>query len=93
MALTATLKNIKEKLLGANPTVIWTGNGYHIYQSIDSFILEEEEVFSSRNFDQPTILVTAITKRSATKKLKAIQYRYEIPVLISMLGSQFIRKS
>jgi hypothetical protein len=89
MALTATLKNIKEKLLGANPTVIWTGNGYHIYQSIDSFILEEEEVFSSRNFDQPTILVTAITKRPATKKLKAIQYRYEIPVLISMLGSQF----
>jgi hypothetical protein len=52
MALTATLKNIKEKLLGANPTVLWTGNGYHIYQPIDAFVLEEEEVFSK--FDQPS---------------------------------------
>jgi hypothetical protein len=52
MALTATLKNIKEKLQGANPTVLWTGNGYHIYQPIDAFILEEEEVFS--NFNQPS---------------------------------------
>ena len=53
MALTATLKNIKEKLLGANPTVLWTGNGYHIYQPMDAFILEEEEIFSSK-FDQPS---------------------------------------
>jgi hypothetical protein len=53
MALTTTLKNIREKLLGANPTVLWTGNGYHIYQPIDAFILEEVEVFS-RNFDQPS---------------------------------------
>jgi hypothetical protein len=53
MALTATLKNIKEKLLGANPTVLWTGNGYHIYQPIDAFVLEEENIFS-RNFDQPS---------------------------------------
>jgi hypothetical protein len=52
MALTATLKNIKEKLLGANPTVLWTGNGYHIYQPIDAFILEEENIFSK--FDQPS---------------------------------------
>jgi Primase X len=52
MALTATLKNIKEKLLGVNPTVLWTGNGYHIYQPIDAFILEEENIFSK--FDQPS---------------------------------------
>jgi hypothetical protein len=50
MALTATLKTIKEKLLGANPTVLWTGNGYHIYQPIEAFVLEEEGAFS--NFDQ-----------------------------------------
>jgi hypothetical protein len=42
MALTATLKNIREKLLGANPTVLWTGNGYPIDQPIDAFILEGE---------------------------------------------------
>jgi hypothetical protein len=52
MALTATLKNIKEKLFDANPTVLWTGNGYHIYQPIEAFVLEEEEVFS--DFDQPS---------------------------------------
>jgi hypothetical protein len=34
MALTATLKNIKEKLLEADSTVLCTGNGYHIYQPI-----------------------------------------------------------
>jgi hypothetical protein len=52
MALTATLKNIKEKLLDGNPTVLWTGNGYHVYQPIDAFILEEENIFSK--FDQPS---------------------------------------
>ena len=52
MALTATLKNIKEKLFDANPTVLWTGNGYHIYQPIEAFVLEEEEVFNE--FDQPS---------------------------------------
>jgi hypothetical protein len=52
MALTATLKNIKEKLQGANPTVLWTGNGHHIYQPIGAFILEQEEIFSK--FNQPS---------------------------------------
>jgi hypothetical protein len=52
MALTATLKNIKEKLQGANSNVLWTGNGYHIYQPIDAFILDEENIFSK--FDQPS---------------------------------------
>jgi hypothetical protein len=52
MALTATLKNIKEKLFDANPTILWTGNGYHIYQPIEAFVLEEEEVFNE--FDQPS---------------------------------------
>jgi Primase X len=28
------------------PTVLWTGNGYHIYQPVNGFILEEEERFA-----------------------------------------------
>lgn len=34
LALTATLKNIKNKLSGARPTVLWSGRGYHINQPI-----------------------------------------------------------
>lgn len=28
------------------PTILWTGNGYHIYQPMNGFILEEEERFA-----------------------------------------------
>jgi hypothetical protein len=52
LALTNTLRKIKEKLSEAYPTVLWSGNGYHIYQPIEAFVLEEEEVFSSNEFDQ-----------------------------------------
>jgi hypothetical protein len=51
-ALKSTLRNIKENLSGANPTVLWSGNGYHIYQPIDAFILEEYDIFS--DFDLPS---------------------------------------
>ena len=34
LALTKTLKNIKEKLGGAHPSLIWSGRGYHIIQPI-----------------------------------------------------------
>ena len=54
LALTNTLGNIKEKLSEAYPTVLWSGNGYHIYQPIEAFVLEEEEVFSRNEFDQPS---------------------------------------
>lgn len=43
-ALSKTLQNIKEGI-GGNPTVLWTGNGYHIYQPISEFLLEEYETF------------------------------------------------
>src|SRR6476659_7297214 len=33
--LQITLSNIKKRL-GGVPTVLWTGNGYHIYQSLDN---------------------------------------------------------
>jgi hypothetical protein len=34
-ALEATLQNIKNKLDGAHPTVLWSGRGYHIIQPIN----------------------------------------------------------
>jgi hypothetical protein len=43
-ALNKTLQNIKDTT-GGNPTVVWTGNGYHVYQPVSGFILEEYEVF------------------------------------------------
>jgi hypothetical protein len=42
-ALKKTLEKIKD--FGGNATVLWTGNGYHIYQPVDGFILEEYETF------------------------------------------------
>jgi hypothetical protein len=42
--LTSTLKSIKDSI-GGTPTVLWTGNGYHIYQPVSGFILEEYETF------------------------------------------------
>jgi hypothetical protein len=44
-ALQNTLSKIKQ-VIGGYPTVLWTGNGYHIYQPMSGFILEEEEVFA-----------------------------------------------
>lgn len=40
--LKKTLTKINGRLQGANPTVIWTGNGYHIYQPLNGFVLEKE---------------------------------------------------
>lgn len=50
LALERTLKNIRE--LGSEPTVLWSGNGYHVYLPINAFVLEQEEVFTK--FDQPS---------------------------------------
>ncbi len=35
-----TSKTIKEKLEGCNPTILWTGNGYHIYVAFETRPLE-----------------------------------------------------
>ncbi|MFZ0510272.1 MAG: DNA primase noncatalytic subunit PriX [Candidatus Nitrosopolaris sp.] len=51
-ALTSVLKNINEKFKGVQPTVIWSGNGYHIYLPIQAFILELERVFAE--YEQPS---------------------------------------
>jgi hypothetical protein len=41
--LKKSLEKIKD--FGGNPTVLWTGNGYHIYLPVAGFILEEYEIF------------------------------------------------
>lgn len=52
-ALNKTLQNIKYKLgYACNPTVIWSGHGYHIYQPAEPFVLEQEVQFAK--FDQPS---------------------------------------
>ena len=51
-ALRNTLRNIKEKFNGAHASVIWSGNGYHIYLPIEAFVLELESVFAE--FEQPS---------------------------------------
>ena len=50
-ALAATLKTIRLKINGS-PTVLWRGNGYHIYQPIDAIILEEFKQFEE--FEHPS---------------------------------------
>ena len=52
LALTKTLHNIKSVFgvdVGVEPTVIWSGNGYHIYLALDSegIILENVKEFSN----------------------------------------------
>jgi Primase X len=51
LALDKSLRRIKETI-GGYPTVIQSGNGYHIYQPIEAFPLEQEDTFS--DFDQPS---------------------------------------
>jgi hypothetical protein len=46
------LENIKEKFRGGQPTVVWSGNGYHIYLPIQAFILESESIFAE--YEQPS---------------------------------------
>jgi hypothetical protein len=43
-ALNNSLPKIRESI-GGTPTVLWTGNGYHVYQPVSGFILEEYETF------------------------------------------------
>ncbi len=50
-ALDSTLKTIRLKINGT-PTVLWTGNGYHIYQPIEALILEQFKEFEE--FEHPS---------------------------------------
>ena len=51
-SLKNTITKIKETFVGVKPTVLWTGNGYHIYLPVISPILEQIEYFSK--FDRPS---------------------------------------
>jgi hypothetical protein len=44
-AINRVLKKIEITMRG-HPTLLWTGNGYHIYQPVEGFILEEEAIFA-----------------------------------------------
>lgn len=50
--LDLALKNILKKMMQYRsiPTVLWTGNGYHIYLPIKAIILDQEEIFSKDRF-------------------------------------------
>jgi hypothetical protein len=48
----AKTSNILKRTLGGRPTVLWSGNGFHIYQPINAFVLEQEEIFSK--FERPS---------------------------------------
>lgn len=45
LALTTTLKNIRDRLNGI-PMILWSGNGYHIYQPIQAIIFESCYIFN-----------------------------------------------
>jgi Primase X len=51
LATNKTRKNIQDILCG-NPTILWTGNGIHVYQPIAGLVLESESLFSG--FDHPS---------------------------------------
>jgi hypothetical protein len=53
LVLNRTIQNIKDKLgNGSKPTIIWSGHGYHIYQPVEAFVLEDESEFA--RFEQPS---------------------------------------
>ena len=54
LALKGTLKNIKQQLNGAAPTVLWSGGGYHVHQPLDPNeipVYEELPEFKRHNKD------------------------------------------
>jgi hypothetical protein len=51
IALSRTLNKIKQSV-NSEPTVIWSGSGYHIYLVLDAFVLEAEDAFNNSRFGQ-----------------------------------------
>jgi len=48
LRLKRTLKKIEE--YNGFPTVLWTGNGYHIYLPINAIVLDQESIFLKERF-------------------------------------------
>jgi Primase X len=62
-ALQTTLSTIRIKING-RPTVLWTGNGYHIYQPINAEILEQFIEFEE--FENPSLKFIRFAEYSLT---------------------------
>jgi hypothetical protein len=62
-SLQPTLKTIRKKING-HPTVLWTGNGYHVYQPIDAIILEQFTEFDQ--FENPSLKFIRFAEYSLT---------------------------
>jgi hypothetical protein len=46
LQLKRTIKKFSTQFEGkSNPTILWTGNGYHIYQPLDGIVFEQEQIF------------------------------------------------
>jgi hypothetical protein len=50
IAVEDSCKTIEQTLEG-KPTVLWSGNGVHIYQPMQAIVLEKESIFAQ--FEQP----------------------------------------
>jgi hypothetical protein len=66
-ALDTTLRNIKEHLNGATPTVLWTGGGYHIYLALDPEAVPVfEEMSEFARFEDPSLKFLRYAERCLT---------------------------
>ncbi|WP_148686284.1 DNA primase noncatalytic subunit PriX [Candidatus Nitrosocosmicus hydrocola] len=45
---------------GSKPTVIWSGNGYHVYIPLSAIVLDQEDIFSKDRF--PSLFHTSFSK-------------------------------
>ena len=50
-AFNKILRNLSDILGAKSPTVLWSGNGYHIYQPLEAFPLKQEELFASKSIE------------------------------------------
>ena len=52
IAIDRTLKRTVNKIgkLGVKPTVLWSGNGYHVYLPLAAIVLDQEDIFSKVKF-------------------------------------------
>ena len=63
--LESTVQNFKDKLHGANPSILWSGGGYHLLQPmLADIVLEMESVFAE--FVEPSRKLMRYTERLVT---------------------------
>jgi len=72
--LDKTLKIIKQKLYGCEPTVLWSGNGYHIYIVLDVRPLELISELRELSKEPSTLLLRFIETAFTNKKNDSQHY-------------------